>query len=139
MIQTAKLVVSKPHYAFKPDTWRPYADWYTVDAIWFKRRRVGAWRTGDIRTIATMGTYQPMVLDRKRQPADGRYESWINTADDNRYGGDHQASWDGERFLGSTNPEEAASQLAFLKTMLTNYPSISAGYDGWYTFERSQR
>lgn len=40
MIRAAKLTVSRPHYAFKPDTWHiTEHGWRIVDAVWFKRKQ----------------------------------------------------------------------------------------------------
>ena len=131
MIRAAKLAVSRPMYAFKPDTWRPAYVGFEVDAVWFRRKK------GQL--VASLGTYHPMVLRQDQQPTDGTYESWIAAANDNRYGGGHVASWDGQALLCSdqpVSPEVTAKRIAFLDAMLKGFPAPPASFDGWWTFER---
>jgi hypothetical protein len=134
MIRAIRLAVSRPMYAFNPSTWRPHpaGSWFVVDAVWFRRKNG--------RTLAAMGTYHPMVMRRDQEPADGTYESWIGAADDNRYGGNHLASWDGAALLctdpPAVPPEVAAERTAFLDAMLKGYPDPPPGHDGWWTFPR---
>lgn len=136
MIRVTRLVVSKPMYALKPDTWRPSGipGIYQVDAVWFKRKRG--------KLVATMGTYQPMVLRRDQQPAGDTYEEWIAAADDNRYGGDWTAVWDGEGLMCARQPVSAAmthERSSFLDAVLKGFPNVPDGYDGWWTFDRRLR
>jgi hypothetical protein len=132
VIRAPKLVVSRPMYAFDPTTWLS-GGWPTVDAVWFKRKK------GVL--VAVMGTYHPMVTARghDRRPADA-YEAWIAAADDNRYGGHHESSWDGTALLTTDParipPDLAAERTAFLTAVLAGYPHPPAGYDGWWTFPR---
>lgn len=135
MIRATRLAPSRPMYAFDPTTWRPASyGGFEVDAVWFKRKAG--------RLVAVMGTYHPMVLGHGADPTDGRYESWIGAADDNRYGGNHLSSWDGEALLTTDppriTPEEAAERTAFLARVLAAHPNPPAGYDGWWTFPRQR-
>lgn len=134
MIRATRLAVSRPTYAFRPETWRadPAGSRFVVDAVWFRRK--------DGRTLAAMGEYHPMVMLRDAEPTDGMYGSWIAAADDNRYGGDHHASWDGTALLctdmPAITPKVAAERTAFLTAMLDGFPDPPPGYDGWWTFPR---
>lgn len=134
MIRAARLAVSRPMYAFDPTTWKPTSyGGFVVDAAWFRRKKG--------RLVASMGNYHPMVLRRDRQPAEVTYEAWIAAADDNRYGGNHIASWDGEALLCTDQPvppDVAAERIEFLGAMLRGCPEPPAGFDGWWTFERTR-
>lgn len=132
MIRAARLAPSRSMYAFNPTTWRK-ASWggFTVDAVWFKRKKG--------RLVASMGSYDPMVLCRDAEPTDGAYASWIAAADDNRYGGSHLASWDGEVLLCSDQPvapDEMARRVEFLTVVLAGFPDPPVGWDGWYEVPR---
>lgn len=139
MIRADHLVVSRPMYAFDPSTCeaRAYGGvlvGVVVRAAWFRRKK------GLL--VATVGTYHPMVLRRDQWPTDGTYEAWIAAADDNRYGGSHIASWDGEALLNSDQPVTqgvAAVRVRFLDAMLRGFPEPPAGFDGWWTFARTGR
>lgn len=130
MIRTPKLVVSRPMYSFDPDTWR--AERREVRAAWFRRKN------GKI--LAAMGTYHPVFMRHNEDPPDDTYLAWIEAANDNRYGGNHWSSWDGETLLTtdppSLAPADAAERTAFLDAMLRGFPNPPAGYDGWWTFPR---
>lgn len=154
MIRAARLAVSRPMYAFDPSTWRvhrfdlaqyrtwagdrpaSYADGQptggTVRAVWFRRKRG--------QTVATMGTYNTHVMRSDDYPASGDYASWVAAADDNRYGGGHEATWDGRVLLNTdppaVTPEVAAARIEFLDAMLRGFPDPPPGFDGWWTFER---
>lgn len=143
MIRAPKLVVSRPMYAFDPATFgNPYdsdgpcGGSRTVDAVWFRRKNG--------RLVAAMGSYRLHANwgrwdgDAAR-PAD-TYEAWVAQHDDNRYGGGHLASWDGEALLCSDQrmtPAEAARRVEFLTLMLARYPDPPAGWDGWWTFPKA--
>ncbi|MFI5938023.1 hypothetical protein [Actinoplanes sp. NPDC051494] len=132
MIRAARLAVSRPMYAFKPDTWRErYVGSFEVDAVWFKRK--------DGILSAVIGTYHPMVLGWHNEPTDGTYESWIAAADDNRYGGSWAAKWNGDGLLcfdTPVAPDTVHEHIDFLNPMLKNFPDVPTGYDGWWTFPR---
>ncbi len=134
MIRAPRLAVSRPMYAFNPDTWRKSSVGYEVDAVWFKRK--------DGILSAVCGTYHPMVMGGNfgKNPTDGRYESWIAAADDNRYGGSWAAKWNGTGLLVYSTPvapEVMQEYIDFLDPMLKNYPDVPAGFDGWWTFPKA--
>jgi len=142
MIRAPKLVVSRSMYAFDPTPLRlpteryPNGNWSgsaEFRAVWFKRKR-GA-------LVAVMGTYHPMS-SVDSLPAESTYEQWVAAANDNRYGGYHEASWDGTALLGTgerVTPDVAARQVEFLTAMLAGFPNVPAGFDGWWAFEKVQR
>jgi len=143
VIRAPKLVVSRPMYAFDPEPIKlpteryPHGPWKSsavFRAAWFRRKK------GVL--VASMGTYHPMVRNRADEPAESTYTAWVLAADDNRYGGYHEASWDGEALLGTgerVTPEVAAQQVEFLAAMLAGYPEPPKEYDGWWAFERTTR
>lgn len=128
MIRAPKLTVSRPMYAFDPDSF----DDQTVRAVWFKRKQGGL--------VAVMGQYRFFNLDRRLDDPT-TYGGWVALHSDNRYGGQHIASWDGESLTTEPRcaPDVAARRLAFLETVLAANPDPPQGYDGWWTFERSTR
>ncbi len=133
MIRAPRLAVSRPMYAFRPESWRRAGGYgYEVDAVWFRRKNG--------RTLAAMGTYHPMVTPLADEPDGDDYASWIAAANDNRYGGSHDASWDGEALLctdlSAVSPEVAAERTEFLAAMLAGFPDPPPGFDGWFTFPR---
>ena len=132
MIRAPRLVPSRPMYAFNPAAWRErYPGSFEVDAVWFKLKN------GILSAVC--GTYHPMVLRSDRQPTDGTYETWIATADDNRYGGSWVAKWDGTGLLVYATPvlpEVMEEHISFLDPMLKNFPDVPPSYDGWWTFPK---
>lgn len=48
--------------------------------------------------------------------------------------GDCHGRWDGDRYWGAQEPEVMEHHLALLGPMLADYPTIPAGYDGWWTY-----
>lgn len=136
MIRAERLVVSRPMYAFKPETWRPAIGGigFELEAVWFKRTK------GVLSAVA--GTYHPFVTPFGDEPTDGTYESWIAAANDNRYGGRWAATWDGKGlkcFSQPVTPDTAAKWIEFLDAMLKGYPNPPAGWDGWWTFPKEKR
>lgn len=139
MIRAPELAVSQPMYAFNPDTWAVTGQlpWkvHTVNAVWFRRRR------GII--VATVGTYQPMVLNRDNRPAGETYAEWIAAADDNRYGGNWFAAGDGSNIWfaeARTTPRDLKDQAdTLINAAFGAYPDPPPGYDGWWTFPRGHR
>lgn len=132
MIRAGHLAVSRPMYAFKPDTWREASTGYQVDAVWFKRK--------DGILSAVCGTYEPFVQPFLNAPTDGTYESWIAAANDNRYGGSWAAKWNGVGLLvysAPVTPAAADEYVAFLDPILKSFPDVPAGYDGWWTFPKA--
>ena len=144
MIRAARLAVSRPMYAFAPETFAP-RPWSTdgpsadglyrgargVNAVWFKRK------SGVL--TATLGTYGLFLLPRGPGATSDTYEAWVDAHTDNRYGAAHVASWDGTRLIGGGVPAVDAERVAFLQGMLDGFPSVPVGFDGWWTFERPAR
>lgn len=98
----------------------------TINALWFRRK--------DGVTRACLGTLdlwahflpEPLDLDDPRN---------VLAADlDGRYGGTCHARWDGTGYWGSEEPHQQALDLSVLEPMLTNYPALPPGYDGWWSF-----
>jgi len=132
VIRADKLLVSRPMYAFNPATWQPASVGYVVNAVWFRRKR------GVL--VASMGHYHPYVTIPHMRPASDSYAAWITAADDNRYGGKHVASWDGQALLCTdqpVTPEAAEKRIAWLDEVLRGFPDPPAGWDGWWTFPRT--
>ncbi len=155
MIRAPRLAVSRPMYAFDPATWEPRyfhvdphwtppSGWEpcyregqptggVVRAVWFRRKNG--------KTLAAMGTYSPHIYGFQiTEPTTDDYQTWIEAADDNRYGGSHWSSWDGSALLTtdppSVTPDVAAERIEFLDAMLRGFPHPPAGYDGWWTMPR---
>lgn len=133
MIRVERLAISRPMYAFNPDTWHNTAGNPHVEAAWFKRRH------GTI--VVTIGHYHPMVLNRSSRPTSDTYQAWIAAADDNRYGGTWSARSNGETtwFVEQEYRTAAATNRArdLLAAALAAYPEVPAGYDGWYGFPKA--
>lgn len=105
--------------------------WYTVNALWFRRKTTG-WGTGKRTvTVACIGTLRTTIDDPA--PADAR--EFLERYTDGRYGGDCQGRWDGTGYWGAEIPDVQEQHLAILRPMLANYPALPAGYDGWWTFQ----
>ena len=92
-----------------------------ITAVWF-RRRSGL-------TVACLGHLWDHMTP---PPADS--EDFLSRCDTGRYGPDCMARWDGTRYWGSQEPGRMALDLAVLEPMLTNFPDVPPGYDGWWTF-----
>lgn len=106
------------------------AQWYGVAAVWFRRRSIGWGDTKRIVTVACVG----QLRDLQRQvPADAA--QFLERHGDGRYGGDCRSRWDGHQFWSANqDPDVQAADLALLKPILDSYPSLPAGYSGWWTF-----
>jgi hypothetical protein len=121
---------------------RPYAVWPgsyrladgsgagEVDAVWFRRRRVG--HNGPVRTVACAG-----VLRDYQQLGQETVAAFLAAYTDGRYGGDCKARWDGTSLWCLADEAARAAYLSVLRSMLAAYPGVPPGYDGWYVFERS--
>ena len=92
-----------------------------IDAVWFRRKQ-GV-------TVACVGTLWDF---QDAQPASAR--EFLERHTDGRYGGDCDGRWDGERYWGAQHPETIEQHLALLRPMLSAYPALPDGYDGWWTF-----
>ncbi|MFJ3507833.1 hypothetical protein [Streptomyces luteogriseus] len=130
MIREDRFLISRKPYAVDLASFRTMErepgrnwTWYTVDAVWFRRRR------GE--TVACIGTLRDIVDD----PAPATAEEFLRRFDDGRYGGDTEGRWDGESYWGNVTLAEQERHLAILRPMLANYPALPDGYDGWWTFQ----
>jgi hypothetical protein len=92
----------------------------TLDAVWF-RRRSGV-------TVACIG----QLWDHQAPPVDAA--QFLAQHADGRYGGNCHGRWDGTGYWGEQVPDVIEEHLALLRPMLANYPTIPAGYDGWWHF-----
>ncbi|WP_280320112.1 hypothetical protein [Nocardia wallacei] len=102
--------------------WEKWDDHFRLGAVWYRRRR-GV-------TVACIGE----LWDSQR-PGPRDAIEFLERHTDGRYGGDCLGRWDGERYWGAQEPEVMAEHLAILRPMVDSYPTIPAGYDGWWTFQ----
>lgn len=122
MIREERFLISRRPYAV--DLSSLAVDSYgkaTVAAVWFRRRR-GV-------TVACIGELWNFP---RLTPKDAR--EFLVSHTDGRYGGDCHGRWDGTRYWGAQEPGVAAAHLSLLRPMLDGYPSVPAGYDGWWRF-----
>lgn len=105
------------------DTWNFSG---SANAVWYRRQQ-GI-------TRACVGSL-PLFTHYLTKPVDLSDPVAILSADlDGRYGGDCHGRWDGERYWGAQEPEVMEQHLALLRPMLADYPTVPAGYDGWWTY-----
>jgi hypothetical protein len=105
---------------------------YTIPAVWFKRRH-GA-NTANVGTLWTCSTnYHKVGPDRPETPA---CEFLQFTLIDGRHGGRCRTRWDGDYLWSdpSTSYTQQTQDAEFLKRMLSRYPDIPDGFDGWWRF-----
>lgn len=125
MIRQTRFVMSHRLYAVdpaslvvrEPDAERSHA---RIGAVWFRRR--------DGITAACVGH----LWDHQATPRDAA--EFLARHDDGRYGGTCEGRWDGERYWGAQEPDVIERHLALLRPMLTDYPAVPEGYDGWWRF-----
>lgn len=123
MIRETRFLISRKPYAVRLDSLRADGDNTAyLDAVWFRRRN-GI-------TVACVGH----LWDIQR-PLPKDSTEFLARHDDGRYGGTCEGRWDGERYWGAQAPELISTHLELLRSMLTNYPAIPSGYDGWWTFQ----
>lgn len=97
-----------------------------ANAVWYRRQK-GVTRAC-VGTLMLFSHYLPAPLDLADPHA-------ILAADlDGRYGGDCHGRWDGESYWGNVTLAEQERHLAVLRPMLTAYPAVPEGYDGWWRF-----
>lgn len=105
------------------DTWNFSG---SAHAVWYRRQQ-GI-------TRACVGSL-PLFTHYLTEPVDLSDPVAILSADlDGRYGGDCHGRWDGDRYWGAQEPEVMERHLALLRPMLADYPTVPAGYDGWWTY-----
>lgn len=132
MIREDKFVISRRPYAVDLDSLhhKQYGECHdgapmytaTVNAVWFRRR--------NRRTIACIGH----LWDIQSGDAPKDAAEFLARHDDGRYGGDCHGRWDGERYWGAQKPHTIEEHLAVLRPMLTSYPAVPPGFDGWWRF-----
>jgi hypothetical protein len=97
-----------------------------ANALWFRRQN-GVTRA----CIGSLGLWSHYLPDRLN--LDDPHA--VLSADlDGRYGGDCHGRWDGTGYWGAEDLDVQAQHLAILRPMLAAYPTIPAGYDGWWRF-----
>jgi hypothetical protein len=102
----------------------------TCNAVWYRRK--------DGVTRACLGSLM-LFSHYLTEPIDVNDPHAILSADlDGRYGGDTHGRWDGERYWGAQEPSVMEEHLAILRPMLTDYPSLPASHDGWWTFQEAR-
>jgi hypothetical protein len=133
MIRAARLVPSRPMYAFEPSTFgagydAKFRGVRVLRAVWFRRKKG--------KLVASMGSYELSAYwQRIEEAPPNTYEAWVAQHTDNSCGGEHLASWDGTALLCTdqpVSPEVMAERIAFLDAMLRGFPDPPAGFDGWY-------
>lgn len=99
----------------------------TYPAIWFKKK------AGNI-TVVKGHIRETLSLDNDL--SDAAILDEVMTSFDGRYGGQAEFRWDGTRMWG---PQQSFAALAEtqieLENYRTNFPSIPAGYTGWYSIK----
>jgi hypothetical protein len=124
VVKASKFLISRPLYAVDLTTFELTGTGRSnIDAVWFRRRKGS--------TVACFGNVWNYLRPRP-QTAEG----FLAAHDDNRYGGDCAARWDGRELWSPGSDElERADCLALLRPMLENYPEVPPGYDGWWGFQ----
>lgn len=130
MIRSDRFLISQRPYAARLNTYRlntsdgPNGIWHRggIQAVWFRRRR-GV-------TVACIGYLSG--FGRRTVPADA--VDFLTGEIDGRYGGTCVGRWDGTGYWGAEDPAVAAEHLAILRPMLTDYPGIPDGWDGWWRY-----
>lgn len=134
MIRQARFLISHRLYAVNPDTLTATQverdGWFylsgSVEAVWYRRK--------DAATRACLGSLR-LWSHSLTAPVDLTDPAAVLTADlDGRYGGDCHGRWDGERYWGAEAPDVAARHLEVLRPMLTDYPALPSGFEGWWRF-----
>lgn len=103
--------------------------WLTgnCEAVWYRRK--------DGVTRACIGSLRLWAQWRREAPDLSSPQAMLGNDLDSRYGGTPEGRWDGSGYWGSEVPETQARHLEILRPMIVNYPTIPAGYDGWWTFQ----
>lgn len=134
MIREDEFMLSRGQFAVRAATFAldPYDVLPTarasVSAVWYRKKR------GVLR--ACTGTLWDILGERDR-PWPATAEEWLRRFDDGRYGGDCHGRWDGSRYWGAQEPAVMEEHLALLRPMIDGYPSVPAGYQGWWRFPTS--
>lgn len=134
MIREDRFLISRKPFAIDlstvtlTTTERDGIYWLTgsCQAVWY-RRKDGVTRA----CIGKLGLWGQWLREK---PDLSTPEAMLGNDLDSRYGGDTQGRWDGTGYWGAEIPEVQEQHLAILRPMLTNFPAVPAGFDGWWTF-----
>lgn len=123
MIRAEKFRVSRPLYAVDLDSYRLTETGRSdINAAWFRRRK-GV-------TVACVGRVWNYL-----QPRPQTAQEFLAAHDDNRYGGDCLARWDGSNLWCLADEAQRREYFRVLLPMLDAYPAVPLGFDGWWGFE----
>lgn len=115
--------ISRKPYAIGLDSLKIGDHGYaTMEAAWFRRR--------NSITVACLGQLWDIHPDA-RNAAD-----FLEVIDTGRYGGTALSRWDGHGYWGHEDPEQMVRDLEILRPMLSGFPAVPDGYDGWWSFRR---
>lgn len=123
MLRYTTFGYSKNVYALDPSTFHvrvatntgPYR--YTVEAVWFTRRKATSRRAVKRGKATSTSPYlltYAEFLEKKNISIDGNI------------------IWDGEEIWGETKLKEQVAAAAYLDPILQQGPSLLAPWDGWY-------
>jgi hypothetical protein len=128
VIRAEKFLISQPLYAVDLASYGlSESGRSAIAAVWFRRRKG--------KTVACAGH-----LWNYLQPCPQTAAEFLAAHEDNRYGGDCAARWDGS-FLWCGGPlvqwteERRDLYSRLLAPMLRSYPDVPEGFDGWWGFE----
>lgn len=122
MILETRFAISRRPYAVDLSSLHTSGDSDAqINAVWYRRRN-GA-------TVACVGHLWDIQHPLPKDAAE-----FLARHDDGRYGGRCEGRWDGENYWGAQQPAEIQRHLELLRPMLTAYPAIPDGYDGWWRF-----
>ena len=134
MIRSGKFLISQKPYAVNLDTvtgehsvhhgWTYFTG--KVDAVWFRRK--------DKTTRACLGS---LYLWSNRMDGEldlSTPETILSFDFDGTGGANCYGRWDGENYWGSERLDVQERHLDLLRPMLANFPTIPAGFDGWWRF-----
>ena len=122
MIRAEKFRVSRPLYAVDLASYTLTEEGRSdISAVWFRRRK-GV-------TVACAGRVWNYLRPRPQTAAE-----FLAAHDDNRYGGDCMARWDGTNLWCVLDEADRARYKALLVPVLAACPDVPEGYDGWWGF-----
>lgn len=123
MKRAEKFLISRPLYAVDLESYRLSEQGGSyINAVWFRRRK-GV-------TVACVGEVWNYIRPRPQTAAE-----FLAAHDDNRYGGDCLARWDGSNLWSNADEAQRREYFRVLLPMLAAYPDIPPGFDGWWGFD----
>ncbi|MEU5716589.1 hypothetical protein AB0G71_12495 [Streptomyces sp. NPDC020403] len=136
MIRETRFLISRTPYAIDPASLRvgdtnPNTGntWAMINAVWFRRRPDNTGPKRRTITVACVGTLRDLQDQTPRTA-----EEFLTAFVDGRYGGHCDGRWNGNGYWGAHEPTVIEEHLTLLRPMLDNYPTIPAGFDGWWRF-----